>query len=1091
MPKRNDIKKILLIGSGPIVIGQACEFDYSGVQACKSLKTEGYELVLVNSNPATIMTDPDFADRTYIEPLTKEALTEIIRRERPDALLPTLGGQTALNLAMELADSGVLERYGVTMLGATPEVIRKAEDRGLFKEAMKSIGLDMPRSETAHSYEEACNIKNMLNTWPLVIRPGFTLGGTGGGIARNEKEFKEICERGLYYSPTKELLIEESIEGWKEFELEIMRDTKDNCVIVCSIENIDPMGIHTGDSITVAPALTLTDQEYQKLRDAGIAVMREIGVSTGGSNVQFAINPNDGRLVVIEMNPRVSRSSALASKATGFPIAKIAAKLAVGYTLDEIPNDITQKTRACFEPSIDYIVTKIPRFAFEKFIGADDKLGTQMKSVGEAMAIGRTFKQSFQKALRSLETGRAGFGADGKEHLFKHLSDEKLEKIIGIGSANRIYMVLEAITRKWDVEKIYELTKIDRWFLRQFEELAEYENEIRSAKNLEELAKDYLLFEQAKEFGFSDKQIANILCEKEETVRKKRKEINLRPQFHKVDTCAAEFRAFTPYLYSSYSSGAKNSKNEETGTTEKKKILILGGGPNRIGQGIEFDYCCVHASFALRKAGFETIMLNSNPETVSTDYDTSDKLYFEPLTLEDVLEVYERENCFGTIVQFGGQTPLNLAEGLKENGVNIIGTSPTDIAVAEDRELFANMIKKLGILQPPNGLAKTEREAEKIAERIGYPVLMRPSFVLGGRAMVIVYDKAGLHEYMAKAMEVSEGRAILIDSFLENATEVDVDCLSDGETQVIGGIMEHVELAGVHSGDSACTIPPITLSEQIQNTIRKHTKAMAKELNVCGLMNVQYAIQNETVYVLEVNPRASRTVPFVSKAIGVPLAKIASLCMAGKKLKEIGFTKEFIPSHFSVKEAVFPFARFPGVDIILSPEMKSTGEVMGIDRAANMAYLKSQVASGSKLPKSGNIFLSLRSEDRAAAIPYIKKLVDLGFTLYCTRGTSTMLRNSGIPTNAVFKVADGRPNAVDLIEEGKLAWIVNTPSKGEKPASDEMKIRTNCLLHGIPVTTTLHGLQRTVDGLCAMKKLDIMDVCSLQEYSRHSPVVKV
>ncbi|MDR2583133.1 MAG: carbamoyl-phosphate synthase large subunit [Fibromonadaceae bacterium] len=1091
MPKRNDIKKILLIGSGPIVIGQACEFDYSGVQACKSLKTEGYELVLVNSNPATIMTDPDFADRTYIEPLTKEALTEIIRRERPDALLPTLGGQTALNLAMELADSGVLERYGVTMLGATPEVIRKAEDRGLFKEAMKKIGLDMPRSGIAHSYEEACNIKNSLDTWPLVIRPGFTLGGTGGGIARNEKEFKEICERGLYYSPTKELLIEESIEGWKEFELEIMRDTKDNCVIVCSIENIDPMGIHTGDSITVAPALTLTDQEYQKLRDAGIAVMREIGVSTGGSNVQFAINPNDGRLVIIEMNPRVSRSSALASKATGFPIAKIAAKLAVGYTLDEIPNDITQKTRACFEPSIDYIVTKIPRFAFEKFIGADDKLGTQMKSVGEAMAIGRTFKQSFQKALRSLETGRAGFGADGKEHLFKNLSDEELETKICIGSANRIYMVLEAITRKWGVEKIYELTKIDRWFLRQFEELAEYENEIRSAKNLEGLAKDYLLFEQAKEFGFSDKQIANILCEKEEAVRKKRKEINLRPQFHKVDTCAAEFKAFTPYLYSSYSSGAKNSKYEETTTTEKKKILILGGGPNRIGQGIEFDYCCVHASFALRKAGFETIMLNSNPETVSTDYDTSDKLYFEPLTLEDVLEVYERENCFGTIVQFGGQTPLNLAEGLKANGVNIIGTSPNDIAVAEDRELFANMIKKLGILQPPNGLAKTEEEAEKIAERIGYPILMRPSFVLGGRAMVIVYDKAGLHEYMAKAMEVSEGRAILIDSFLENATEVDVDCLSDGETQVIGGIMEHVELAGVHSGDSACTIPPITLSDPVQNTIREHTKAMAKELNVCGLMNVQYAIQNETVYVLEVNPRASRTVPFVSKAIGVPLAKIASLCMAGKKLKEIGFTKEFIPSHFSVKEAVFPFARFPGVDIILSPEMKSTGEVMGIDRVANMAYLKSQIASGSKLPKSGNIFLSLRSEDRAAAIPYIKKLVDLGFTLYCTRGTSTMLRNSGIPTNAVFKVADGRPNAVDLIEEGKLAWIVNTPSKGEKPASDEMKIRTNCLLHGIPVTTTLHGLQRTVDGLYAMKKLDIMDVCSLQEYSRHSPVVEV
>jgi len=1092
MPKRTDIKKILLIGSGPIIIGQACEFDYSGVQACKSLKAEGYELVLVNSNPATIMTDPDFADRTYIEPLTKESLTEIIRRERPDALLPTLGGQTALNLAMELADSGILEIYGVEMLGATPNVIRKAEDRGLFKEAMKNIELEMPRSETAHSYEEACRIKENLGTWPLVIRPGFTLGGTGGGIAHNEEEFKEICERGLYYSPTKELLIEESIEGWKEYELEIMRDTKDNCVIICSIENIDPMGIHTGDSITVAPALTLTDCEYQKLRDAGIAVMREIGVSTGGSNVQFAINPNDGRLVVIEMNPRVSRSSALASKATGFPIAKIAAKLAVGYTLDEIPNDITKQTKASFEPSIDYIVTKIPRFAFEKFIGTDDKLGTQMKSVGEAMAIGRTFKQSFQKALRSLETGRAGFGADGKDYLFKDLSDKELENKIGIGSANRIFMVREAIARKWSVEKIYELTKIDRWFLRQFEELAEYETEIRTAKNLEGLASDMLLFEQAKEFGFSDRQIANILGEKEDDVRNKRKEKNLRPQFHKVDTCAAEFRAFTPYLYSSYSSGAEPSEYEymeETG--QKKKILILGGGPNRIGQGIEFDYCCVHASFALRKAGFETIMLNSNPETVSTDYDTSDKLYFEPLTLEDVLEVYEREKCFGAIVQFGGQTPLNLAEGLKANGVNIIGTSPESISVAEDRELFSEMLKKLDILQPPNGMAKTAEEAEKIADKIGYPVLMRPSFVLGGRAMVIVYDKAGLLEYMSKAMEVSEGRSILIDRFLEDATEVDVDCLSDGKVQVIGGIMEHVELAGVHSGDSACTIPPSTLPANIQNIIREHTKAMAKQLNVCGLMNVQYAVQNDKVYVLEVNPRASRTVPFVSKAIGVPLAKIASLCMAGKTLKEIGFTKEYTPSHFSVKEAVFPFARFSGTDIILSPEMKSTGEVMGIDRRASMAYLKSQIASGNKMPQGGNILLSLRKEDREAAIPYAKKLAELGFTLYCTRGTSTMLRNNGIPTNAIFKVADGRPNAIDLIEDGNLGWIVNTPSKGEKPASDEMKIRTNCLMHGISITTTLHGLKYTVEGLEAIKKLNLTDVCSLQEYSRHSPRVDV
>ncbi len=1091
MPKRTDIKKILLIGSGPIVIGQACEFDYSGVQACKSLKAEGYELILVNSNPATIMTDPDFADRTYIEPLTKIALTEIIRRERPDALLPTLGGPTALTLAMELAESGVLDYYGVEMLGATPGVIRKAEDRGLFKKAMESIGLDIPRSEIAHSLEDACRIRETLGSWPLVIRPGFTMGGTGGGIARNEEEFREICERGLYYSPTKELLIEESIEGWKEYELEIMRDSKDNCVIVCSIENVDPMGIHTGDSITVAPAMTLTDREYQKLRDAGIAVMREIGVNTGGSNVQFALNPSDGRLVVIEMNPRVSRSSALASKATGFPIAKIAAKLAVGYTLDEIPNDITRQTKASFEPSIDYVVTKIPRFAFEKFSGADDKLGTQMKSVGETMAIGRTFKQSFQKALRSLETGRAGFGADNKENLFKNLSDGELEDKIGIGSADRIFMVREALVREWDVEKIHTLTKIDRWFLRQFEELVEYEKEIRSAKNLESLAKDPLLFGQAKEFGFSDKQIAWILGETETAVRYKRKEIGLRPQFHKIDTCAAEFRAFTPYFYSGYSGGADVSEHEENAVpVQKKKILILGGGPNRIGQGIEFDYCCVHASFALGKAGFETIMLNSNPETVSTDYDTSDKLYFEPLTLEDVLEVYEREQCFGAIVQFGGQTPLNLAESLKENGVNIIGTSPESISMAEDRELFSEMLNKLNILQPPNGIAKTAEEAEQIAEQIGYPVLMRPSFVLGGRAMVIIYDRNGLREYMAKAMDVSEGRPVLIDRFLENATEVDVDCLSDGETQVIGGIMEHVELAGVHSGDSACTIPPVSLASGIQDMIREHTKAMARELNVCGLMNVQYAVQNETVYVLEVNPRASRTVPFVSKAIGVPLAKIASLCMAGKTLKELGFTKEYIPDHFSVKEAVFPFARFSGTDIILSPEMKSTGEVMGIDRSPGMAYLKSQIAAGNRLPQGGNIFLSLRKEDREAAIPYVKKLADFGYRFYCTRGTSTALRDYGISTNAVFKVSEGRPNALDLIEENGLVWIINTPGKGEKPASDEMKIRTNCFMHGISITTTLHGLQHAVEGLEAVKKNPVMDVCSLQEYSRKSPEIK-
>ena len=1089
MPKRTDIRKVLIIGSGPIVIGQACEFDYSGVQACKSLKAEGYELVLVNSNPATIMTDPGFADRTYIESLTKKTLTDIIRRERPDALLPTLGGQTALNLAIELADSGVLDYYGVEMLGADPEIIRRAEDRGLFKAAMNSIGLEMPRSETAHSMEDAIRIKELLNTWPLVIRPGFTMGGTGGGIARNEDEFKEICERGFYLSPTKELLIEESIEGWKEMELELMRDSKDNCIVICSIENLDPMGIHTGDSITIAPALTLTANEYKKLVDAGKAVMRKAGLKAGGSNVQFAINPKDGRLVVIELNPRVSRSSALASKATGFPIAKIAAKLAIGYTLDEITNDMTQ-AKACVEPAVDYIVTKVPRFAFEKFSNADSRLGTQMKSVGEAMAIGRTFKQSIQKALRSLETGRAGFGADSKEDMFKHISDAELKKEIAIGSANRIFMVREALVRGIGIEEIYEITGIDPWFLRQFKELIDFENEIRSAKNLENLKADTLLFGQIKEYGFSDRQIAYLLNETEENIRAARKSISLRPQYHLADTCAGSTKAYKPYLYSSYSFGAKTQ--EEFPISKKKdKILILGGGPNRIGQGIEFDYCCVHAAFALKKAGFETIMLNSNPETVSTDYDTSDKLYFEPLTLEDVLEVYERENCFGAIVQFGGQTPLNLAEGLKANGVNIIGTSPNDIAIAEDRELFTNMIKKLGILHPPGGMAKNVEEAEKIANEIGYPILMRPSFVLGGRAMVIVYDVNGLREYMFKAMEVSEGRAILIDHFLENATEVDVDCLSDGETHVIGGIMEHVELAGVHSGDSACILPSPNLSKSIKDAIKKHTVAMAKALNVRGLMNVQYAVQNETVYVLEVNPRASRTVPFVSKAIGVSLAKIAALCMAGKKLKDIGFVKEYEPSHYSVKEAVFPFAKFPGVDIVLSPEMKSTGEVMGIDRMASMAYVKSQIEAGNRLPTEGNVFLSLRDEDQIAAIPLAKRLITLGFTLHCTRGTSTILRDNGISTRPVFKVAEGRPNAIDLIEEENISWIINTPSKGAVAAEDEIKIRRNCLMKGIPITTTLHGLERAIEGLESMQKMQVIDVCSLQEYHRHSPQINV
>ena len=1109
MPKREDIRKIMLIGSGPIVIGQACEFDYSGVQACKSLKAEGYEVVLVNSNPATIMTDPDFADRTYIEPLTAQALTEIIRRERPDALLPTLGGQTALNLAMKLAKKGVLSRYNVEMIGARPDVINKAEDRELFKEAMIRIGLDMPRSVSAHSMEEARAAQKTLNCWPVVIRPGFTLGGTGGGIAHDPEEFETICQRGLYYSPTSEVLIEESIEGWKEFELEVMRDHKDNCVIVCSIENLDPMGVHTGDSITIAPALTLTDREYQALRDAAIAVMREIGVDTGGSNVQFALNPNNGRIVVIEMNPRVSRSSALASKATGFPIAKFAAKLAVGYTLDEICNDITRVTPACFEPSIDYVVTKIPRFAFEKFNGADTTLGTQMKSVGETMSIGRTFKQSFQKALRSLETGRSGFGADGKDFKFEELSDAELEKNVKRPSATRIFYVRAALRRGWSVDRIFDISKIDRWFLRELAEIAAFEDEIRSVGSIEKLEKDHALFFQAKDMGFSDRQIAWILKAKEAEVRTARERIGLIAAYAQVDTCAAEFQSYTPYLYSYYKNPDTKLADptasqllEGTGLrpgeapNKKKKIMILGGGPNRIGQGIEFDYCCVHASFALRKAGFETVMVNSNPETVSTDYDTSDKLYFEPLTLEDVLHVYRHEKCDGAIVQFGGQTPLNLARDLEANGVNIIGTKPAMIDAAEDRKLFGDIVNKLHILQPASGMAKTADEAVEVAHRIGFPVLVRPSFVLGGRAMMIVHDEASLRKYMAESTEVSPDRPILVDSFLQHATEVDVDCLSDGETTELCGIMEHIELAGIHSGDSACTIPPPTLSKEIQEGLRKKSIELARELHVVGLMNVQFAVKDNDIYVIEVNPRASRTVPFVSKATGIPFAKIASLVMAGKKLKDIGYTQLFTPRHFAVKEAVFPFARFPGVDVVLTPEMKSTGEVMGIDYRHSMAYIKSQVGAGNYIPMQGNVFLSVRDEDQEAVVPFAKRLAKMGYEIHSTRGTSTVLRNSGIHTHAVFRISEGRPNVLDLIEEKDLAWIINTPTVGAAAAADEAKIRSTCILRGIPITTTLDALEATVEGLEDMKgefgKGEFgVEVCSIQEYHRHSPKVDV
>lgn len=1081
MPKRNDIKKIMLIGSGPIVIGQACEFDYSGTQACKSLKEEGYEVILVNSNPATIMTDPDFADRTYIEPLTKDILHEIIRRERPDAILPTLGGQTALNLALELYDSGILGRYRVEMIGADAEVIRRAEDRELFKETMRNIGLDLPKSGSAHTMEEALKIADEIGSFPLIIRPGFTLGGTGGGIAYNMDDFHEIVTRGLTASMNSEVLIEESLLGWKEFELEVMRDKKDNAVIICSIENLDPMGVHTGDSITVAPAQTLTDREYQKMRDASLAVMRAIGVETGGSNVQWGLNPRNGRMVIIEMNPRVSRSSALASKATGFPIAKFAAKLAVGYTLDEIMNDITKETPACFEPSIDYVVTKIPRFAFEKFPTADSTLSTQMKSVGETMSIGRNFKQSLQKALRSLETGRAGLGVDGKDSKYSGLSDGQLRAELIRPNFARLFHIREAFKRGWSIEDVHEYTKIDEWFLRHIHELASFEDEIASVKTLENLKKDLPLFRQVKEFGYSDRQIAYLLHSDEIEVYKARKELGLMPVYSLVDTCAGEFEAYTPYYYSAY--GTYDEPVRESG---KKKIMILGGGPNRIGQGIEFDYCCVHASFALRKAGYETIMVNSNPETVSTDYDTSDKLYFEPLTLEDVLHIYEREKCDGVIVQFGGQTPLKLALKLQACGVKIIGTSPSDIDAAEDRDEFNKLVDHLNIKQAPGGIATNIEQAVEVAEKIGYPVLVRPSFVLGGRAMVIVYNEEFLRKYMTDAVEASEERPVLIDRFLEDATELDVDCISDGETSVIGAVMEHVELAGIHSGDSACMIPTVTLSDEILAKIRRDTYALAKALNVCGLMNVQFAVREGEVYVLEVNPRASRTVPFVSKSIGVPLAKLASLVMVGKKLKDLNYTEEVKPEHFCCKEAVFPFVRFPGIDVVLSPEMKSTGEVMGIDLYPGMAYLKTQIAAGNPLPDTGNIFLSVREMDKEHIIPYAQELVNLGFTIYATCGTATKLCEAGIPVNPIFKISEGRPNLIDYINSHKLKWIINTPSTGVTPRIDEIHMRAHAVIKGVPITTTLKGLQAAIDGLKALRVMERMEVCSIQEYHRQS-----
>ena len=1081
MPKRKDLHKIMLIGSGPIVIGQGCEFDYSGVQACKVLKEQGCEVILVNSNPATIMTDPEFADRTYIEPLSADILHEIIRRERPNALLPTLGGQTALNLAMELAEKGILDRYKVELIGADAESIQRAEDRELFKKTMLDINLDLPRSESAHSIEEARKIAEEIGSWPLIIRPGFTLGGSGGGIAHDPDEFTEIVTRGLDASQNTEVLIEESLLGWKEFEMEVMRDKKGNSVIVCSIENLDPMGVHTGDSITIAPIQTLTDREYQEMRDDSLKVMEAIGVATGGSNVQWSVDPKTGRRIIIEMNPRVSRSSALASKATGFPIAKIATLLAIGYTLDEITNDITGETPSCFEPALDYVVTKVPRFTFEKFTQADSTLGTQMKSVGEAMSIGRNLKQSFQKALRSLETGRAGFGADGADAKFEAMTDAELDAEMIRPHSDRIFVIRAAFKRGYSVDKIFELTQIDRYFLRHMEELAAFEDEISSAGNLEGLCKDKELFYQAKELGYSDRQIAFLLGATEVEVWKARKEYDLQPIFSTVDTCAGEFEAKTPYYYSTW--GERTEPVRDRG--DKKSIMVLGGGPNRIGQGIEFDYCCVHAAFALREAGHECIMVNSNPETVSTDYDSSDKLYFEPLTLEDVMHIYERENCDGIIVQFGGQTPLNLAFQLQEAGARIIGTSPENIDAAEDRDFFQELAEKLNIKQPPNGIATNVEEAVEIANEIGYPLLVRPSFVLGGRGMVIVYKEKYLRKYVGEAEAISPGKPILLDRFLADAIELDVDCISDGKDVVVGAIIEHVELAGVHSGDSAGIIPAANLSEKAVEKIRKHAHDLAKELKVCGLMNIQFAVKGDDIFILEVNPRASRTAPFVSKAIGKPLARLAARCMMGESLESLGFTKEVNIPYTVVKEAVFPFVKFPGVDIILSPEMKSTGEVMSLDYDRHLAYLKSQLAAGSSLPLGGNVCVSLRDEDKGPAIEMVRELVDMGFTIFATLGTSTMLYEHGIKTRALYRISNGRPNMIDLINEDRVQWIINTSEAGAKAMVDEIKMRSKAVINGIPVTTTLAGMKAAVAGIKDQQKFGQLEVCTLQEYHKN------
>ncbi|MDD2855136.1 MAG: carbamoyl-phosphate synthase large subunit [Desulfuromonadaceae bacterium] len=1076
MPKRTDIHKILIIGAGPIVIGQACEFDYSGTQACKSLKEEGYEVVLLNSNPATIMTDPDFADRTYIEPVTPEILAKIIEKELPDALLPTLGGQTALNTAVSVAEMGVLEKFGVELIGAKLPAIKKAEDRTLFKQAMEKIGLAVPKSGLAHNRQEAMEVIKTIG-FPAIIRPSFTLGGSGGGIAYNLEEYEKMAMGGIDASPTDEILIEESVIGWKEYELEVMRDTADNVVIICSIENFDPMGVHTGDSITIAPAQTLTDKEYQILRDASLKIIREIGVDTGGSNIQFGINPRDGRLVVIEMNPRVSRSSALASKATGFPIAKIAAKLAVGYTLDEVTNDITRETPACFEPSIDYVVTKIPRFTFEKFPAADSTLTTQMKSVGEVMSIGRTFKESFQKALRSLEIGVSGFdskffelGSETRGALSGKEQQLLLEKL-RIPNADRLWYIGDALRNGMSVEEIQSHTAIDPWFLHNIRQIIEKEDELRRLP-FSALTREIIL--EAKQMGFSDKMLSKLWNVSEDEVRKLRWSLTVRPVYKRVDTCAAEFVAYTPYMYSTY------EEECEAAPTDRKKIMILGGGPNRIGQGIEFDYCCVHGAFALSEDGFETIMVNCNPETVSTDYDTSDRLYFEPLTLEDVLEIVAVEKPVGVIVQFGGQTPLKLAVALENAGVPIIGTSPDAIDRAEDRERFQEMLHKLKLLQPENGTARSFEEAEIVVDRIGYPVVVRPSYVLGGRAMEIVYDSENLQRYMKTAVLVSPEHPILIDSFLDEAIEIDVDARCDGTDVVIGGIMEHIEEAGIHSGDSACSLPPYSISQEIVDEIRRQTVLMAIELNVKGLMNVQYAVKGKVVYILEVNPRASRTSPFVSKATGRPLAKIAARIMAGKTLKELGIVSDIIPKHISVKEAVFPFVKFPGVDTLLGPEMKSTGEVMGVGETFAEAFGKSQLGANVKLPLAGNAFISVRDADKKHVVSAAEKLYKAGFGILATGGTAQFLEEKSIPVRRINKVLEGRPHIVDAIKNGEVQLVINT-THGAQAVEDSFSIRREALMHGLAYYTTVAGAKAVADSIISLQTQEL-SVKPIQDY---------